>query len=183
MESASKIHPRPHSGLSTEQTTAADNRASSPQQFPFGSLMLCIDAQGKLRVCSSATNPCAPDHERQPKDGDLLLKVNGTYVGIAEDPRAVLESILRHALASSGQHSAKLTLARPSPGNSGSSWLTFSFELPLQPHTYDKFSLAPLRLHVASSSLSGVPSTKIRLFSFLYVVLSGGTCAAPRGKA
>jgi hypothetical protein len=150
IKSASKIHPRPHSGPNTEQT-AADNQAPSPQQFPCGSLMLCIDAQGKLRVCSAATTPCAPDHERQPKDGDLLLKVNGTYVGIAEDPRAVLESILRHALASSGQHSAKLTFARPSPGNSGSSWLTFSFELPLQPHTYDKLPLAALRLHVPSS--------------------------------
>jgi hypothetical protein len=185
MESVSRIHPRPHSGCgppSTEQT-AADNRAPSPQQFPFGSLMLCIDAQGKVRVCSAATTPCAPDHERQPKDGDLLLKVNGTCVGIAEDPRAVLESILIHALGSSGQSSAKLTFARPSPSNSGSSWLTFSFELPVQPHTYDKFPFAALRLHVPSSSFSGVPRKKIRLFSLCVWVLSGDACAAPHGKA
>ena len=126
--------PQPMNGGIAEMDTTAAEAVPGAVPFAWGHMTLSTDAQGKVRVAAAAP-PVAAGDEHRPEVGDLVLAVDDTHAGIANDPRAVLESILRDA-AASGQRTLRLTLARPSP-DSGSGWLTFSCEIPVEPRGCD----------------------------------------------
>ena len=133
--------PQPMNGGIAEMDTTAAEAVPGAVPFACGHMTLSTDAQGKVRVAAAAP-PVAAGDEHRPEVGDLVLAVDDTHAGIANDPRAVLESILRDA-AASGQRTLRLTLARPSP-DSGSGWLTFSCDIPVKPQQYDASSCAVL---------------------------------------
>ena len=66
----------------------------------------------------------------QVQKGDILLAVDGTYAGFAEDPRALLQSTVNDAI-NSGLDSVSITVARVARGGSESEMETMTLNLPL----------------------------------------------------